>query len=413
MSVAALLQRVSFFSSLAAPQLQALAAAGSTMTLPASQPVFTAGDAADGLYVILEGLVRISNIDDDGHEVELATLEAGGFFGEMALLDGDSRSATAVCQEPCTLFMLGREAFVTLLSQSTPLLIDLLAVLSGRLRHTNDQYLHEIVQREHIRAEMEIARHRSLSQMVAGVAHEINTPLGIINTAADVIVQTLGADVLAILAHDAGTVSVGEDLQEAARLIQANAARAHKLIETFKSLSVQQVQVAREQVDLPTLVEDTVHLFSINARRARLAIDLQLQVHGDERLWDGYPGYLSQILLNLLSNIERYAYPDGVGGKVEISVAMDHEHPPPCFLLTVRDVGRGIPADDLARVTEPFFTTGRNKGGTGLGMAIVHNLVTSALHGTLHIASQPGAGTTVTLRFPQVITATEPARAER
>jgi signal transduction histidine kinase len=176
---------------------------------------------------------------------------------------------------------------------------------------------------------------------------------------------------------------------------------------------VQQVQVAREQVDLPTLVEDTVHLFSINARRARLAIDLQLQVHGDERLWDGYPGYLSQILLNLLSNIERYAYPDGVGGKVEISVAMDHEHHPPCFLLTVRDVGRGIPADDLAKVTEPFFTTGRSKGGTGLGMAIVHNLVTSALHGTLHIASQPGAGTTVTIRFPQVIPETEPAQAER
>ena len=72
-------------------------------------------------------------------------------------------------------------------------------------------------------------------------------------------------------------------------------------------------------------------------------------------------------------------------------------------MLVVRDFGRGIRAEHLPKVFDPFFTTGRSKGGTGLGMAIVHNIVTAALKGSIELTSVPGSGTTVTLQFPRKI----------
>jgi signal transduction histidine kinase len=80
-----------------------------------------------------------------------------------------------------------------------------------------------------------------------------------------------------------------------------------------------------------------------------------------------------------MTNIEPYAYPDGTGGRVEIVVAAEGRRPDERFVITVSDFGRGIAADDLPRIFEPFFTTGRGRGGTGLGMAIVQNIVTTAL----------------------------------
>jgi signal transduction histidine kinase len=157
-------------------------------------------------------------------------------------------------------------------------------------------------------------------------------------------------------------------------------------------------------LDLVAVVEEVVGLFKINARQAKLTIEVRNDLpDAAARVWLGYRGYLSQVLLNLLSNIERYAYPDGQGGRVEIAVAADSRRTDEWFVVTVSDFGRGIAADDLPRIFEPFFTTGRSKGGTGLGMAIVQNIVTTALKGQIELASAPGSGTKVTLRFPRTI----------
>ena len=100
-----------------------------------------------------------------------------------------------------------------------------------------------------------------------------------------------------------------------------------------------------------------------------------------------------------MNNIERYAYPDQMGGKVEIRLTTQQEQ----FVLVVADFGQGMSEEDAARVFDLFYTTGRHKGGTGLGMSIVHNLVNSAMKGQIELHSALNKGTRVTVRLPQSI----------
>lgn len=401
MTIEAILKTVPFFSPLADEQVRNLACIGKTRSVEGGQVVFSEGDPADGLYVVLSGRVRICGRDDEGHEIELSTLGRGDFFGELAILDGKPRSATVSAVEPCRFFTLGRHEFFGFLSQSAHLMSELLAGLSHRIRVTNEKFFAEMLRRQKLRAEMEIERHRSLSQMVAGVAHEINTPLGIINAAASVLGDRLDPGTVRRLARgDPGDEALFEDLLEAARLIQAHIGRANRLVQSFKTLSVRQITDTKEKVNLGRLVNEVVDLFRIQARLAHLDLQVKQQLGEGEQEWEGYPGYLSQVLLNLLTNVERYAYPAGEGGRVEVVLSALPSEKGSFFRLTVRDFGRGIPPDHLTRVFEPFFTTGRDLGGTGLGLAIVHNIVTSALQGTIAVESVPGQGAAFHLTFP-------------
>jgi signal transduction histidine kinase len=236
--------------------------------------------------------------------------------------------------------------------------------------------------------------------MVAGVAHEINTPIGIVNTAASVIRQRIGS--IAASAPEAAGLAEFGDVREAVDLMTANIQRAHRLIASFKQLSASRSVDPQETLSLVALIEDVVGLFAINARQARLDIHV-VNALGDGATWIGYRGILTQILLNLLTNVERYAYPNGGGGPVEIRVAETAEKREAIYVMSVRDFGRGIPAEDVKRVFEPFYTTGRDKGGTGLGLAIVQNLVTARLKGTIDVVSRVSEGTAVTVTFPKTV----------
>jgi signal transduction histidine kinase len=413
MSIEETLKKVPFFSQLNEAQLKNLASMGKALSLQANVHAFHEGDAAECMYIIMAGSIRIykstRNIDS-----EVIVLHEGEVFGELALLDSHPRSASALALTDCELLTIDQFAFMSLILKSrAQVTFRVFSALVQRIRETNERYVGKEIALLSLSDKMEIERLRSLQQLVAGVAHELNTPLGIIATAVSIIQTTLNSDEFKAFAQDRHTSSMLEDSHEALELIQRNIQRAHRLTQDFKKVSVSQLTDVKEQFHLIDAIKEILNLFSINARKAKIEVQVINQI--DEQtgeqdgsqndIWTGYRGYLSQILLNLLGNVERYAYPDGKGGKVEITVATMTEvaGESPRFILTFRDFGAGISAENLPRVFEPFFTTGRIKGGTGLGLSIVHNIVTSALKGNITASSTPGDGTLFRITFPKEI----------
>lgn len=242
----------------------------------------------------------------------------------------------------------------------------------------------------------EVERHRSVTSMIAGVTHDLATPLGIINQAASIIADNVKHKTLDALAKDADARETLADVAEAARLILSSAARARALVQTFKDLAVRELTDRREVVDLEALLRETVGLFRYQAEHSELEVALEV-TDGDKR-WDGYPGHLSRVVLNLLSNIDRYAYPDG-GGGVEIFLDASGDR----FVIGVADQGRGMTEEQKSRLFEPFFTTGQAQGGTGLGMAIVQQLVVDELGGSISVQSELGEGTRIDVTLPRAV----------
>jgi signal transduction histidine kinase len=399
------LKRVPFFSELDTDYLAQLAQACRRLTLAADQLIFRAGDAPDGLYVLLAGRARIYRHDDAGNEVDLAFREAGDFFGEIALLENRPRTATVVTLAPSELLILDQPTFMDLLLNArSQAVFHVFSALSRIVRENVESLWQQELAQQSLRFELEVARYRSLAQMVAGVAHELNTPLGVANTAVGMINSRLRTELWQTLAQNSRPAQeLLADVREAADLTTRNIARAHRLVQTFKQISVSQLTERLETVGLLALLHEIVDLFKLNAREANLAITIVTELPPGADTWRGSPGQLTQVILNLLTNIERYAYPAG-GGRVEIAVNAAQVSKAPAFAIIVRDWGRGIAPEHLARVFEPFFTTGRGRGGTGLGMAIVKSLVNEALAGTIQIESTLGEGTVVTVVVP-VITA--------
>jgi len=381
------------FGNLTDGQLAELAARGTFRTAQAGDVMCRPGEPSDGLYVVITGRVTISRPDTEGHLVDLGERGAGGSFGEPGLLDPAPRSALVTATEPSRFFVLSRPAFLGFLAEVPEATSGLLAGVGSQLRLTQETLFAETVKEHALQVQLHAGRYRALAQLVAGVAHEINTPLGVITTAASILAQDLGS-----LVDDAGPITGPiNDAMEAAELISSNLEKATRLVERFKSLSTSQAITVVEDVDLTAVVDDVLALYGPKARAAHLTIEVRDERKEPDRPWVGNPGSLAEALLNLLSNVERYAYPGQAGGRVEIVLAGDDGH----LDVTVRDFGRGISPEGLGRVWEPFYTTGRTIGGTGLGLAVVNNLVTDGMHGRAEIRSKVGEGTAVLLHFPR------------
>ena len=374
------------FADLSEEHLSRLESIGQLKSYTDQQVVFNQGDDPDGLYILIDGSVSVFLTNEEGDPVELAKLTSGDFFGEMALLDGQPRSASIQCLAPSEMMMLGRQDFLQLLTSSPRMLESLLADLSRRVRGTQEKFYFELLERQRTKNAMEIERARSLSQMVAGMAHEINTPLGIVNSSVSLITELINDPALQEDVKSDDAKMTMEDIVEAARLMEGNIDRVSKLIQRFKRLSFHQAAETQEVIDIQEFVDEIVSLFQIQIKASPLEAEFSPDLAGSTE-WNGFPGYLSQILLNLLTNAQRYAYPEGQAGKIEVLLSAHAHDQTNGYRIEVRDFGQGIPEDNLAQIFTPFFTTGRGIGATGLGLAIVYNLATESLKGRIHVES--------------------------
>lgn len=363
--------------------------------------LFHEGDSAETLFVVMSGKVRIYRSDKEGELIELGQASDGQVFGELALLSKEPRMATATTLTDCEFLLIDRDLLLRMVEHLTnEQIVRVFAALSNQIRATNERDFSEQLKRRTLEVQMEVEQQRSLTQLVAGVAHEINTPLGVINTAASILERELNRPQFAEFATDKMKQRILEDIREALGLISGNIARAHKLVQDFKKVSVSQLSDQLEALNLVEAIDEIISISGATIKRSGIKINFTHQLSPEAQIWTGYRGYLSQILLNLLSNIERYAY-DQNGGIADVELTIDKDGDE--FILAVRDYGKGMSEDTQQRVFDPFFTTGRHIGGTGLGMSIVYNLVTNPLQGNIQVQSKLGQGTSFSMRFPRVI----------
>jgi Signal transduction histidine kinase regulating C4-dicarboxylate transport system len=259
---------------------------------------------------------------------------------------------------------------------------DLREAMDG-LRRTQNQ----LVQSEKMAA---------LGGLVAGVAHEINTPVGIGVTAVSHLGQKT-REIRTLYDKDEVRRSDLEDYlavaQETADMTLGNLERASELIRSFKKVAVDQTTEERR----PFKVREYIDAILLSLRPRLKKTRHRVEVRCDPDLMvESYPGAFSQILSNFVLNSLTHAFDEGQEGHMVVEAAASDG----LLTLTYSDDGRGMEPEVLQRVFEPFFTTARSKGGSGLGLSIVYNLVTQTLGGTISCESAPGRGATFTVTVP-------------
>lgn len=244
----------------------------------------------------------------------------------------------------------------------------------------------------------------SLGGLVAGVAHEINTPVGIGLTGA----STLASETEKLRKLYGEQAMTEEDFldylgtaAETARLLLTNMNRAAGLIHSFKQVAVDQTSEERRSFDLKSYIEEVLNSLQPTIRKRRLAVEVSCPTG---IAMNSYPGVLSQVLTNLVMNAVVHAYEEHQTGTLRIDVKDLGDD----VQLVFSDDGKGIPQDNLSRIFDPFFTTRRGSGGSGLGLHIVFNVVTASLNGQVDVTSTVGLGTSFTLRFPKRVAASLP-----
>jgi ligand-binding sensor domain-containing protein/signal transduction histidine kinase len=252
--------------------------------------------------------------------------------------------------------------------------------------------------REAQRGLIEVEKMASLGNLVSGVAHEINTPLGVAVTASSML-----SDRTATLQRklEAGQLSAQEladylgTAREASVMVDRNLERAAQLVASFKQVSIDHHSDERRRFALSDYLRTLLRSLEPNWKRLPITFELDVEEGLDI---DSHPGALAQVVSNLIQNALVHAFPEGEPGTLRLSArALGSDR----VELVVADDGRGIPPDVLPHVFEPFYTTRRGRGGTGLGLHITYNLVTARLGGQIEVQGGP-RGTRMVVRFPRV-----------
>ncbi|WP_193173327.1 PAS domain-containing sensor histidine kinase [Nisaea nitritireducens] len=243
---------------------------------------------------------------------------------------------------------------------------------------------------------VESDRLASLGSMVAGIAHEINTPVGICVTAGTTVLsaaQALREGVAGGSLKRSEFEAALTKITEGMTLVDSNLARAAQLISSFKSIAVDQASEAERTFHLVAYLQEIANSLSPNLKSKEVSVDISGP--SDMEL-KSYPGAFAQIVTNLVMNSMLHGFAERDGGSIAIAVSEQSGFAE----LRYTDDGIGMEEETVKRIFDPFFTTKRGQGGSGLGMHILFNLVSQILRGTVRCKSAPGEGIEIVIRFP-------------
>jgi signal transduction histidine kinase len=244
---------------------------------------------------------------------------------------------------------------------------------------------------------VETERLAALGRLVAGVAHELNSPVGISLTVASTLAQrcrTFADQTFSGPVRRSLLAEFTDDCREAANQLVSNLERAGDLIQSFKQVAVDRSLADRRSFDLKLATEQIVASVVPGLPKSKASLGLELPT---DIILNSYPGSYGQVLTNLIFNAVSHGFPDRQGGHMSIKARrLDGEQ----VEITFADDGGGMPEHVQRHAFDPFFTTSRAQGNTGLGLYIVRNLVTEQLGGRITLGSEPGKGTTVRMILP-------------
>lgn len=246
----------------------------------------------------------------------------------------------------------------------------------------------------------------ALGSMVAGVAHELNTPMG--NARLTATSMLARAQQLRQVVQS-GQVSRSDlnqralAFEEGAELIDRSLERASEIVQAFKQVAVDQTSNRRRTFSLQDLLHENQLLLSPRLNKANITVTTTLV---DKLELDSYPGDLGQVITNLMENAMVHGYAGLSSGVIEIDISTPRTG---WVSIRVRDFGHGIPKASLDKVFDPFFTTRLGQGGSGLGLSIVYTMVTRTLGGSIRVQSELGQGSCFTVDIPLHAPEQEPA----
>jgi len=243
---------------------------------------------------------------------------------------------------------------------------------------------------------IESAKMAALGGLVAGVAHEINTPLGVSVTATTHLADQLD---LFEKKYQGGKLKKSSldnllvDAKESSGILIRNLHRVSELISNFKQVAVDQSCEDRREFELQSYIEELIKSLSPQIRQGKHSVNL---ISNNKISINNFPGVIAQIVTNLIMNSLNHGFKDKCHGEILITLTSEDDE----VVIDYQDKGIGLSAQQREKVFEPFYTTARSIGGSGLGMSISYNLVSSILNGTIHcLEASEGAHFRIT--FPQ------------
>jgi signal transduction histidine kinase len=239
----------------------------------------------------------------------------------------------------------------------------------------------------------------ALGSLVAGIAHEVNTPLGVSVTAAshlEELTKVLASLFIAGTMKKSDMVNYIETCKETVQIILTNLMRAENLIQSFKKIAVDQSSETWQTVELESYLKDIVVSLTPKLKKTRIKVIIQCP---QTLRINTMPGALSQIITNLIANSLIHGFREGQEGEITISAKSEKQ----ATVMTYADNGKGISPENIGRIFEPFFTTARGQGGSGLGLHLVYNIVTLSLGGNIAVSSELGEGVRFTVTLPDSV----------
>lgn len=309
--------------------------------IKAGEVIFEEGDPGDGLYAILDGLVRISAFVSQSNKHALREFATGDFFGEMAIINNAPRSASAVAMQDSRLIFVSREQVIYLMEQSPPLVFALLHAFSHRMRETNSHFVQEMIEAERLSLMGRFAR---------SIVHDLKNPLSVIALAADA----------------AASERASPELRDKAKKrIHQQVQRLTHMLNELLRVSEGSTQHALEPANFAAYFTEVIDQTRDELENKRVVVELQTPV--PDVVLPLNTRRLDHVFFNLFNNAADFM-PNG--GRIMVRF----QHTPTEIHAEVEDTGPGFKPSIVGKLFTPFFTDGKPTG-TGLGLSICKNIV--------------------------------------